>query len=226
MPEGFSFPAARSLWTPLEYSDGLHDDPARRVVPAGRRAGAPGCVAGAGRMRKSRRSAGSSPRSTPTATRASASRHSAARGDGRRHPQVVLGVARRGRLRAADCVRQRRQPAAGAGGGARERDRGADRARRRRGRAGPAAPDRERDSRRSSAAGSGCWLAVWGIEALLATGTRGHSATRPKSASIRSSSRSRWDVAADRPAVRRGARVPVRHAAGSRPRSKRAAAER
>ena len=152
-------PTGRQAWLPLDYDENFVTKQrgawylARRRAPeAWRDPGAVGRGDGDDRAQ---------PR-PPVSGRERQPGHddvSAARGDGGRHPARGPRAARRGRLRPADRLRQRRQPAARARGGQGIGDGGADGARRRARPARAAAADRVRDAvargRRPRAAAGG-----------------------------------------------------------------------
>ena len=83
MPAGFSYPAGRQAWLPIEYEEGLRQQAARSVVPRGRGAAQAGRHAGAG----GRRGADHRPQPGEAVSRRQRERRhddvSAARGDGR-----------------------------------------------------------------------------------------------------------------------------------------------
>ena len=129
MPEGMRFPTNADMWRPmLPPHRRERRQPATSACSAGSRAASPGIR---------RRSRWPASRATPDDLSRDQQEHRITADDVQRalqrrtDPPGVPVAARRGRLRPADCVRERGQPAAGALGVPRARDGRAHRARRR-----------------------------------------------------------------------------------------------
>ena len=179
MPKGFRHPvesgaSPMEVWAPIELANtdsNFIDFRGMRVFDLFGRL-APGVDPGAGRARSSNGPEQPAwpqryPDVYPAEPRLAGGRGAAGRAGGGRRAAGAAGAAGRGRLRAADRLRQRRQPAARAGhrrGTARSRSAPPSAASRVA--PDPPAADREPAARRPSAARWGSALAVWGTEAL------------------------------------------------------------
>ena len=159
MPESFDLTTdSEELWTPIAFTPTAEGD-ARRALPHDLRAPEAGRHAGSRCRRSSTPSRCACAAISRKTTRRSASATVpfAERfvGDYR---QRLLDAARGGRARAADRLRQRRQPAARARRGARARDRAAHRARRRAsGESSASCSPRAWSSRSAPPAPAWCW---------------------------------------------------------------------
>ena len=126
MPEGFLFPQRSFVWRPLVGldEDGKSDRP--RARPADVRPAEAGSDERPGRRRPAQRHIGTGGSVSGRPTRTSRSDRGHADGDWRPHPAAARGDDGRRRVRAADRVRERREPAAGARRRPRSRGVGAD----------------------------------------------------------------------------------------------------